>query len=106
MQLSRRLPAEFVNGLPGGVSLAYSVIPVIPSLPEPLHTEVRVAFADSIQVLWQVMIGIAGIGLLSSLLMKGLSLHTQVDEEWGMAEKAADDQEKAGITDIKMEPTL
>ena len=109
-QLSQRLPADFVDSLPGGVSLAYSVIPVIPSLPEPAHTQVRVAFAQSIRVLWLVMIGIAGFGALAALLMKGLPLHTQVDERWGMEEKARRDEEaeekgKDGQLE-RAEPTL
>ena len=83
-QLGHRLPAEFLEKFPGGVAIAYSAIPVIPSLPEPFRSEVRKAFADSIAVVWQVMIGITAIGLLASLLMKGLPLHTSVDETWGM----------------------
>ena len=36
------------------------------------------------------MIGIAGIGLLSSLAMKGLPLHTEVDRKWGLQEDAVE----------------
>ena len=35
-------------------------------------------------MIWQVLTGISGLGLLCSLPMKGLPLHTQVDEKWGM----------------------
>lgn len=93
-QLTRRLPPAFVQSLPGGVSIAYSAIPVIPALPEPARTQVRVAFAESIRVLWLVMIGISGVGGLAALLMKGLPLHTQVDESWGMEEKRVGDEER------------
>ena len=72
---------------PGGASMAYSLVPEIKSLEEPLRSSVQVAFADSIAVIWQVMIGIAGLGLLCSLPMKALPLHTQVDEDWGMEGK-------------------
>ena len=85
-ELGRRLPAEFLSQLPGGVSIAYSVIPVIRDLPEPLKTNVRHAFADSLRVYWQVLIGVSGAGLVTSLLMKGLPLHTKVDENWGLHE--------------------
>ena len=85
-QLTKRLPAEFIEQFPQGVAIAYSIIPVIPSLEEPLRTEVRVAFAESIAVIWRVMVGIAGMGFLSSLAMKGLPLHTQIDERWGLEE--------------------
>ena len=83
-QLHKRLPAAFTAQLQEGVALAYSAIPAIGGLQDPLQSEVREAFAQSIIVIWQVMIGIAGIGLLSTLLMKALPLHTQVDERWGL----------------------
>jgi hypothetical protein len=35
-------------------------------------------------VIWQVFIGVAGIGLLASLFMKGLPLHTEVDRQWAL----------------------
>lgn len=64
-----------------GTSVAYSIVPVIPTLEEPLRTQVRVAFADSLRILWFVMIGIGGLGLLSSLMMRGLSLKRETDEK-------------------------
>ncbi|KAI0083127.1 Mfs1.2 [Irpex rosettiformis] len=83
-ELVRRLPVEFTSRFPNGVALAYGSIPVIATLDEPLRSEVRQAFVESIRVIWQVMIGIAGLGLLCSLPMKAHPLHTQVDESWGM----------------------
>lgn len=91
-QLKKRLPAAFLSELPGGVSIAFSAIPAIGDLPEPTRSEVRAAFADSIGVIWQVMTGIAGIGLLASLAMKGLSLHAEVDEKWGIEEAESVDR--------------
>lgn len=86
-----RLPAEFVQQFPEGIAVAYSIIPVIKTLDEPLRTQVHEAFADSLRVVWQVMIGIAGLGFFTSLFMRSLPLHTQVDEQWGMEQ-----QEKNG----------
>ncbi|KAI0337303.1 Mfs1.2 [Trametopsis cervina] len=83
-QLKHRLPAEFLAEFPQGVSLAYSVIPVIKTLDEPLRSQVRDAFAKSIVVIWQVLIGISGLGFLASLLMKGLPLHSALDEKWAI----------------------
>ncbi|EKM52295.1 uncharacterized protein PHACADRAFT_176318 [Phanerochaete carnosa HHB-10118-sp] len=88
-QLTHRLPAAFLAQFPGGVSLAYAAIPAIRTLDEPLKQEVRVAFAQSLRVVWEVSIGIAGLGLLSTLLMKGLPLHTQIDEKWALEEANA-----------------
>jgi len=54
---------------------------------EALRQDVRTAFADSLRVVWQVLIGVAGIGFLSSLAMKHLPLHTNTDENWGLEER-------------------
>ncbi|GJE99893.1 MFS general substrate transporter [Phanerochaete sordida] len=86
-QLTSRLPADFLAAYPQGVAAAYSIIPTIAALPEPLQTQVRAAFADAIAVVWRVMVGIAGLGLLASLAMRSLPLHTDVDERWGLEEK-------------------
>ena len=51
---------------------------------EPLRSQVRNAFGDGFAVIWRVMAGISGIGLLSTVLMKGLRLHTEIDERWGL----------------------
>ena len=83
-QLKKRLPVAFTAQFPDGVALAFSAIPVISTLPEPAKSEVRDSFAHSISVIWQVMVGISGIGLLSCLAMKDLPLHNNVDEKWGM----------------------
>lgn len=87
---------------PKGVALAYSAIPLIATLEDPLRTEVRQAFADSIRVIWQVMIGIAALGLLISLPMKALPLHTQVDERWGMeAQQHSENGEKGAPSETR-----
>ena len=49
---------------------------------EPLKGQVRDAFAGSVDVVWQVMTGIAGIGVLASLLMQDLPLQNLMDEKW------------------------
>lgn len=90
-QLKKRLPADFLTTVPGGVSLAFALIPAIPTLDEPLRSEVQDAFARSIAVIWQVMIGISGAGLVASLLMKGLPLHTEVDRKWGLQDTISED---------------
>lgn len=86
-ELHGRLPQDFLTTLPGSVSTVYSLIPVIHTLPDDLKTSVRVAFADSVDRMWIVLAGIAGLGLISSLIMEGLPLHTQVDKNWGLEDK-------------------
>ena len=45
------------------------------------------AFANAIRLVWRVMIGIAGAGLVSCLLMKEEKLRTDMDEKWGLQER-------------------
>ncbi|KAJ3559559.1 hypothetical protein NM688_g271 [Phlebia brevispora] len=85
-QLTKRLPADFTAQFPQGVAIAYTSITAVRTLDEPLRTQVREAYAQSLTVIWQVMIGIAGIGFLASLAMKALPLHTDVDKKWGLQE--------------------
>ncbi|KAL0960432.1 hypothetical protein HGRIS_005475 [Hohenbuehelia grisea] len=96
-QIKSRLSQEFVSQFPEGVSIAYSIIPTIPSLSDTLRITVQTAFADSLSVFWEVLIGIAGMGLLSSLLMRGLPLSALTDEKWntiGERDGVSDNHEK------------
>ena len=90
-QLAKRLPTQILQTvLAGGkadssnIDLAYSIIPVIRTFQEPLKHEVRAAFADSLTVIWQVMTGISGMGLLASLWMQDVPIHNQFDDKWDM----------------------
>ncbi|KAJ7276699.1 MFS general substrate transporter [Mycena rebaudengoi] len=86
-QLSRRLPADFLLRFPGGVTIAYAVIPQIPDLPQPLKHDVQGAFAESLALVWTTLLALAGLGLLGSLFMKGLPLHTKLDSNWALRDK-------------------
>ncbi|KAH9936930.1 iron permease [Amylocystis lapponica] len=94
-ELQKRLPPAFLEQFPQGTGIAYATIPLIVSLPEPLKSEVRTAFARSLRVVWEVMVAIAGAGLLSCLLMKGLPLHTSTDRSWELEHKDARRNEEA-----------
>ncbi|KAJ8486838.1 hypothetical protein ONZ51_g4577 [Trametes cubensis] len=88
-QLLHDLPASFTAGLPQGVQIAYAAIPQIPALHEPLRTEVRAAFAQATQLIWRIMAGISGAGLLSCLLMSEIRLREDsLDEKWGLKDEA------------------
>ena len=76
------------------MAIAYQIIPVIPQLHDDTRAAAREAFARSLIVLWEVMIGIAGLGLLTSLFMKALPLHTQRDEQWALEGSEVDEPEK------------
>ena len=60
----------------------YALIPKLSTFPPQTLSEIRVAFADSLAVLWRVLAAISGIGLLVSLFMRGLPLHDTLDADW------------------------
>ncbi|CAK5262635.1 unnamed protein product, partial [Mycena citricolor] len=93
-RLNRDLPAPFVSQFPPHEEIAYIAIPVIKTLDEPLRAQVRGIFADSLAEIWQVMIGIAGLGLLVSLLMREIPMAVVVDTK-----HALDD----GTKDVEMQ---
>ena len=94
-ELSSRLPSDFLASLPSGVEISYAAIPQIRALGEPLKDEVRDAFADSLDVLWEVMIAVSGVGFLSAWIMRGIPLQQIGDENWGLKERERE-REKQG----------
>jgi len=85
--LKKRLPAEFLATFPAGVQISYSLIPKIPTISEPLRSEIKAAFADSISVIWLVCVGLGGAGLLVTLLMREVKLHEVTDDKWGFEKR-------------------
>ncbi|KAI0750013.1 iron permease [Daedaleopsis nitida] len=90
-ELRSHLPSEFLATLPLGVEISYAVIPQIHNLAEPLKHQVRDAFAESLNVLWEVMIAVSGIGFLTAWLMRQIPMQEVSDENWGLN----DSKEKA-----------
>ena len=68
----------------------YALIPKLSMYPAQTRLEVEVAFAESLAVLWQVLAGVSGMGLVASLFMKGLPLHDVLDEKWTMKNEPED----------------
>lgn len=79
-----KLPESFIQSLPQGLELSYAAIPQISTLAEPLKTQVRNAFSGSLVVLWQVLLGISALGLLSTTFMKEVPMQTVSDERYGL----------------------
>lgn len=71
---------------PNGVEIAYAAIPAIRALDEPLKGEVKAAFASSMSVIWKVMIGIAGLGLVSVALLEEVPMKKDTDRRFGLAD--------------------
>ncbi|KAI0083102.1 iron permease [Irpex rosettiformis] len=85
--LTHKLPASYIAQLPSGVSFAYSAIPTLNSLDPATQFLVRKAFADSLKLMWLVMIGISGIGLVSVFFMKEIPMRHDLDEQWALEQK-------------------
>ncbi|KAI0642702.1 Mfs1.1 [Trametes meyenii] len=79
--LLHELPASFTARLPEGVQVAYAAIETIPSLPAELQGEVRAAFARATRLIWLALVGVAGAGLLSCLLLREVQMRAVVEEE-------------------------
>lgn len=77
-------PAALLEQFPEFARDAIAAIPLIATLPEPQQTEVRVAFASSMSVIWKTMIGISGLGLLSVLLIKEEPMNRSTDDAYGL----------------------
>nr|GAT51282.1 MFS general substrate transporter [Mycena chlorophos] len=91
-KLTTSLPESFLAQFPGGSQIAFTIIPQISTLSPELATAVRSAFAEAFQLLWHVLCALGGFGLLMGLLMRGLPLHTDVDDRWGRKEEARNEQ--------------
>ncbi|KAH9962021.1 iron permease [Lactifluus volemus] len=52
-ELKTNLPASFIAQFPQGVNIAFSSIPIIPTLSSSLRDEVRNTFAEALKVVWQ-----------------------------------------------------
>lgn len=91
-ELKKRLGTEFLDRFPSGSAIAYTLIPQIDDLSEPIKSDVQAAFAQSLSIFWKVLIGIGAMGILSSLLMKGLALHSQLDEQWALEQNTVEMQ--------------
>ncbi|GAA99522.1 hypothetical protein E5Q_06223 [Mixia osmundae IAM 14324] len=84
------LPEAFLDQLVqngGGAAgdLAYASIPIIPTLVEPLKSQVQDAFAKSIRVIWLSCVPMALIGVLVSFFIVDYTLSHETDENWGRA---------------------
>ncbi|KZT02796.1 MFS general substrate transporter [Laetiporus sulphureus 93-53] len=93
-ELKRHLDSDFLAEFPTGAAIAYALIPEIPHLTPSLKLNAQTAFATSLKVFWEVLLGVGALGLLSSFLMKGLPLHTTLDEEWAMKERSRKEESR------------
>ncbi|OCH96143.1 iron permease [Obba rivulosa] len=93
-ELKKKLPADFVAQFPEGLEIAYAAIPLINGLEEPLRSQVRTAFADSMAVIWKTMIGISALGVITLLGLKEVPMNTVTDEAFGLNEEKRRQQDE------------
>ncbi|KAH8101534.1 MFS general substrate transporter [Cristinia sonorae] len=86
-ELTKKLPAQLIAQLPSGSDLAYSIIPQIRSLPEPLKGETQDAFLQSTRLVWIILSAISGVGLLTVFATEHIPLHRKTDSNWDMKEQ-------------------
>jgi hypothetical protein len=61
---------------------------------------VRNTFGIALKVVWQVVLGISIAGMLCSIGMKQLELHTDIDGDWGR-DDLPDDHRSLGRTALQ-----
>ncbi|KAH9929006.1 Mfs1.1 [Epithele typhae] len=106
--LAARLPPSVAALAPSGLAnAAYTVVPLVSKLPQPERDETRAAFAAGLADVWRVALGAAAVGLLASVLMEGLPLHTERDARWAArgAEPKGLGEEKAGDAEVQVVDT-
>ncbi|KAJ7584102.1 iron permease [Mycena floridula] len=86
-ELTKSLPIDFVSQFPQGAQIAYAAIPLIKNFPEPLQSQVRVAFASSMSTVWKVMVGIGGLGLISVAFLEEVPMQMHTDKTFGLQEE-------------------
>ncbi|KAG6906980.1 hypothetical protein DXG01_011120 [Tephrocybe rancida] len=85
--LKSRLPAVLVNQFPESADIAYSIVPDILAMPEPLKHDVQAGFLSSFRVLWIATEIMCAVGAITVALMKDLPLRKTVDKDWGLEKK-------------------
>jgi len=85
--LKTRLPTALLAELPDGVQIAYSIIPQIKTFSPAQQEQIRTAFAESFTLIWKIMAGVCGLGLLSTSLIQDIPLRKVTDKEWGFTDK-------------------
>ncbi|KAJ6506288.1 MFS general substrate transporter [Mycena vitilis] len=80
--LQTRIPASVIRSLPSGTEIAYTVIPLIYSMPTALKTEVQEAFLQSLRHVWIAMAVLSGIGMCTMVLIENIPLQSTTDKKW------------------------
>lgn len=66
------------NHVSANIDLSSASLSLLPTLSDPLQREVREAFGSSCSALWLMVMGILGVGLISSLMMQDFPTDREV----------------------------
>jgi len=104
-ELKKKLPTSFLTQFPQGVEIAFETIPIIPRLPQPLRDDVRNTFGIALKTIWQLVLGISIVGILVSIGLKQLELHTDIDGDWGRKDLPDDQKLRQSAPQAKQQTT-
>ncbi|KAF8523951.1 iron permease [Hysterangium stoloniferum] len=103
--LSTELPASFIALFPPHTDIAYAAIDIIPTLPPDQRKLVTEGFARSIGMIWKVLAGVAGGGLLSCFLMQEIPMSDEIDENFTLADRSKEVDQEAVLVSGKTTST-
>ena len=61
----------------------------------------RTAYADATRLVWQIMIGFAGAGLLTTVLMGNEPMRKTLDDRWGLQEMHKQMEREQGDVEVE-----
>ncbi|KAJ7621526.1 MFS general substrate transporter [Mycena polygramma] len=99
-RLRHSLPPSLLSQFPENTEIAYSIIPQIPDMPEPLKSDVQKAFLDSMRVAWIVMEAVCGAGLVTFFSMKDVPLGRTTDKQWTLQDRKVQTEKTSGEQDV------
>ena len=70
--------------MPPGDNIVYSLATIVPQLDEPTQSIVRKAYADSLRVMWLMLLGVDILALICALCVRDIPLHRETDPQWDL----------------------
>ena len=83
-----------------GHAYAYASSEFVNSYPEPVRSEIVDVYTDSLKLVWQISIVFSGVAFFLVLLEKQIKLRTELDTEFGLAERKKEKGIEAGKNQV------
>ncbi|KDR66677.1 hypothetical protein GALMADRAFT_232386 [Galerina marginata CBS 339.88] len=92
-ELKRRLPGSILSQIHDSEGqLAYSIVPLVRTLPPNLKFVAENAFLDSLRILWITLTACCAVGLLCFVWTKNYPLRQTVDGKWAIDRRLVNTQ--------------